>query len=64
MVSVCTMTSLAWSSCVLILCSLPDVSLSHYCINMLQNCRDNKEHKKNKLSKRLRLTKTKIKLTV
>ena len=44
MVSVGTLTSLAGSSCVLILCNLPDVSLSHYCINLLHNCRDNKEN--------------------
>ena len=33
MVLVCTLTSLARSSCVLILFSLPDVSLSHCCIH-------------------------------
>ena len=33
MVSVCTLTSLLGSSCVLILCSLPNVSLSHWSIN-------------------------------
>ena len=42
MVSVGTLTSLAGSSCVLILFSLPDVSLSHCCIYLLHNCRDNK----------------------
>ena len=43
MVSVGTLTSLAGSSCVLTLFSLPDVSLSHYCIHFLHNYRDNKE---------------------
>ena len=33
MISVCTLTSQLWSSCVLILCNLPDVSLSHWSIN-------------------------------
>ena len=33
MVSVCTLTSLARSSCVLILFSLPEVSLSHCCMH-------------------------------
>ena len=58
MVSVCTLTSLSWSSCVLILCSLPDVSLSHWCIN---NCYKIVETTKsnNKLAKRLRLAKNK-----
>ena len=42
-VSVGTLTSLARSSCVLILFSLPDVSLSHCCMHFLHNYRDNKE---------------------
>ena len=33
MVSVGTLTSLARSSCVLLLFNLPDVSLFHYCIH-------------------------------
>ena len=46
MVSVGTLTSLAGSSCVLILFSLPDVSLSHCCIHLLQNLETTKSNYK------------------
>ena len=54
MVSVGTLTSLVGSSCVLILCSLPDVSLSHCCIHLLENLETTK--RTNNLAKRLKLT--------
>ena len=55
MVLVGTLTSLARSSCVLILFNLPDVSLSHYCIHscytIVETTKSNKQ-----LAKRLKLT--------
>ena len=58
MVSVCTLTSLLGSSYVLILCSLPDVSLSHCCINTCYKIVETTKST-NKLAKRLRLAKNK-----
>ena len=58
MVSVCTLSSLLGSSCVLILCSLPDVSLSHYCINTYNKIVKTTKST-SKLAKRLRLAKNK-----
>ena len=58
MVSVCTLTSLLLSSCVLILCNLPDVSLSHWSINTFHTIFETTKST-NKLAKRLRLAKNK-----
>ena len=54
MVSVCTLTSLSWSICVLILCNLPYVSLSHWCINTCYKILETTKST-NKLAKRLGL---------
>ena len=58
MVSVCTLTSLLQSSCVLILCNLPDVSLSHWSINTCYTILETTKST-NKLAKRLGLAKNK-----
>ena len=58
MVSMCTLTSLPWSSYVLILCNLPDVSLSHWCINTRYKILETTKST-NKLAKRLGLAKIK-----
>ena len=58
MVLVCTLTSLLWSSCVLILCNLPYVSLSHWSINTCYTILETIKST-NKLAKRLRLAKNK-----
>ena len=58
MVSVCTLASLLWSSCVLILCNLHDVSLSHWSINTCYKILETTKST-NKLTKRLGLAKNK-----
>ena len=52
------MIPLLGSSCVLILCILPDVSLSHCCINTCYKIVETTKST-NKLAKRLRLAKNK-----
>ena len=56
MVSVCTLTSLLGSSYVLILCNLPNVSLSHWSINTCYKIVETTKGT-NKLAKRLELAK-------
>ena len=58
MVSVCTLTSLPWSNCVLILCNLPDVSLSHWCINTCYTILETTKST-TKLGKKIRVRKNK-----
>ena len=61
MVSVCTLISLPCAIGVLILCNLPDVSLSHWSINTCYTILETTKST-NKLAKRLGLAE--IKLTV
>ena len=58
MVSVCTLTSLPWSNYVLILCNLPDVSLSHWCINTCYTILETTKST-TKLGKKIRVSKNK-----
>ena len=58
MVSVCTLTSLLWSGCVLILCNLLDVSLSHWSINTCYTILETTKST-TKLGKKIRISKNK-----
>ena len=58
MVSVCTLTSLPWSICILILCSLSDVSLSHWSINTCYTILETTKST-TKLGKKIRVSKIK-----
>ena len=59
MVSLCTQNSQSCAVGVLILCSLPEVSLSHWCINTCYTILETTKSA-NKLAKRLGLAKIKI----
>ena len=58
MLSLCTLTSLPCSIGVLILCSLPEVSLSHWCINTCYTILETTKST-NKLGKKVRVSENK-----